>query len=125
MTVMLATLAMLVPAPVDHHDVCHSLACEERVARKQCWRGEVTRCIDRAAMRWRVSAAMLKRKAWCESRYNPFASNGTHFGLFQFLPSTYATTPYVRRGSVWSAKWNSLAAAWMHHVGRGGEWACR
>jgi hypothetical protein len=26
--------------------------------------------------------------------------------------------------SPYSAKWSSLAAAWMQRVGRGGEWAC-
>lgn len=128
MTVVLAALAVLAPAPAHHphhhRQVCHTLACTERVARKQCWRGEVPRCIDRAAIRWRVSAAMLRRKAWCESRFNPFAHNPSGAsGLFQFMFGTWLSTPYGRR-SIWSPKWNALGAAWMHHVGRGGEWAC-
>lgn len=84
-------------------------------------------CIRRAALHWDVSFPMLLRKARCESRLRPWASSGVHAGLFQFrvaAPSTWATTPYARR-SPWRAKWNALAAGWMHHVGRGGEWACR
>jgi hypothetical protein len=69
---------------------------------------------------------MLKRKAWCESRFDPNASNGAHVGIFQFrvvFPSTWATTPYAEH-SPWFAKWNALAAGYMHAVGRGGEWTC-
>ncbi len=92
-------------------------------------------------MRWRVSFATLLRKARCESgsgRYpngNPYAINGSPLnrapvrtsrstGLMQFMPSTWRTTPYRHR-SIWSAKWNALAAGWMHAVGRGDEWSCR
>ena len=72
---------------------------------------------------------MLLRKARCESGLRPGAVGfGIHKGLFQFRDtpgsSTWATTPYARRDP-FSAKWNSLAAAWMHKVGRGSEWACR
>lgn len=84
-------------------------------------------CVRRAALHWRVSFPMLLRKARCESHLRPWASNGPHAGIFQFrvaFPSTWATTPYAPR-SPYSAKWNSLAAAWMHHVGRGSEWACQ
>jgi hypothetical protein len=73
-----------------------------------------------------VPTTLLVRKARCESRLEWWASNGSHVGIFQFrvaFPSTWATTPYARE-SPWSPKWSSLAAAWMHHVGRGAEWAC-
>jgi hypothetical protein len=85
-------------------------------------------CIHRAALKYRVPEGLLRRKAWCESRLNPRAYNAGSgaAGLFQFLSSTWWTTPYGRR-SVWAAKWNALAAGWMHsaRVGRGGEWSCR
>jgi len=70
---------------------------------------------------------MLVRKASCESKLDPAAASGPHAGLFQFRVSgTWGTTPYSRR-SPWRAKWNALAAAWMHSAGvdRGNEWACR
>ena len=106
---------------------CQTRSCEERVARKQCSQARPVPCIRRAALRYRVDFRMLLRKARCESKLDPLAVNGVHAGLFQFRvapPSTWATTPYARR-SPWRAKWSALAAAWMHAVGRGGEWTCR
>ncbi len=124
----LATLAALaIPAPASAKNRCNTKSCIERVARKQCAQSRPVPCIRRAALHWRVDFHMLLRKARCESTLNPLAVNGVHAGLFQFrvaAPSTWATTPYARR-SPWRAKWSSLAAGWMHHVGRGGEWSCR
>ena len=55
----------------------------------------------------------------------PPRRSGPHAGLFQFrISGTWGTTPYARR-SPWRAKWNALAAAWMHQAGRGNEWTCR
>lgn len=73
----------------------------------------------------------LWRKAGCETRgtfdprsWNPTSVGGEHAsGLFQFLPSTFDSTPYARF-SIWSPYANALAAGWMHVHGRGGEWAC-
>lgn len=92
-------------------------------------------CIRRAALLHRVSFSTLLRKARCESGLNPYAYNGAPLnrapvrtskatGLMQFMPGTWRTTPYRARW-IWSAKWSALAAAWMHSVGRGGEWSCR
>ena len=106
---------------------CQSVRCDERVAAKKCSQKRVLPCIRRAAIRYRVSYAMLVRKARCESKLNPLAAGGPNAGLFQFrISGTWATTPYARR-SPWRAKWNALAAAWMHSAGvnRGGEWTCR
>jgi transglycosylase-like protein with SLT domain len=119
---MVATVAAIA-VPVKKHD-CQTRACVSRVAAKQCSQTRVTPCIRHAALRWRVSYPMLKRKAICESGLNPYAVGfGIHHGLFQFLRSTFATTPYRYRW-IYSARYNSLAAAWMHRVGRGSEWAC-
>ena len=122
-------------AGADARAGCHTRGCVERVAMHQCSNARPVPCIRRAAIHWRVSFPMLLRKARCESGLNPYAINGRPFnrapvatskstGLLQFLPSTWATTPYARRW-IWSAKWSALAAGWMHHVGRGGEWSCR
>jgi len=70
----------------------------------------------------------LWRKASCETggTFNPRALNSSSgaAGLFQFLASTWNTTPYrvFDRDSPYA---NALAAGWMHDHGRGGEWACR
>jgi len=67
----------------------------------------------------------LWRKAGCESHLSPAAHNASGAsGLFQFLPSTWASTPFARL-SIWSPYANALAAGWMHEHGRGGEWVCR
>jgi hypothetical protein len=85
-----------------------------------------------ASIAYGVSYSMLRRKAYCETggTFDPYARNTTAVGrehasgLFQFLPSTFASTPYARY-SIWDPYANALAAGWMHRVGRGGEWACR
>src|SRR4029077_9723820 len=68
----------------------------------------------------------LWRKAACESGLNPHAPNlsSAATGLFQFLSSTWASTPYGRFDPN-SPYANALAAGWMHANGRGGEWSCR
>lgn len=109
------------PEPV----ACQTVRCEERVARKQCSNAKPIPCIQRAALRYRVSYSMLKRKAYCESRFQAGAANPSGaIGLLQFMPSTWQTTPYAEH-SPWFAKWSALAGAWMHAVGRGSEWACQ
>jgi len=69
----------------------------------------------------------LWRKARCETggTFSPASRNPSWAsGLFQFLPSTWASTPYARL-SIWSPYANALAAGWMHQQGRGGEWVCQ
>jgi len=129
-----AASSVMLALPAAAPAACQTKACAERVhlrefeerdyeLRHRC-NHSVEACIDRAAHLHGVNRWLLRRRAWCESRLNPGASNGSHFGLFQFASSTWASTPYARRGSVWSPKWNALGAAWMQRVGRGGEWAC-
>jgi len=68
----------------------------------------------------------LWRKARCETggTFSPRAHNASGAsGLFQFLPGTFASTPYARE-SIWSPYANAMAAGWMHAHGRGGEWDC-
>lgn len=73
-----------------------------------------------------VQPSTLWRKARCESQLDPRAQNGGSgsAGLFQFLPSTWRTTPYAGF-SIWSPYANALAAGWMHAHGRGSEWVCQ
>jgi hypothetical protein len=67
----------------------------------------------------------LWSKARCESHLYPDAHNASGAsGLFQFLPSTWESTPYSQL-SIWSPYANAMAAGWMHAHGRGGEWVCQ
>jgi soluble lytic murein transglycosylase-like protein len=89
----------------------------------------VERALAHASHVHHVSRTLLRRLSWCESRFNPYARNpvsvgGEHAtGLFQFLPSTWRSTPYGRR-YIYSTHYQALAAAWMISHGRLSEWAC-
>jgi uncharacterized protein YraI len=79
-----------------------------------------------AADTYGQSRADMLRVATCESGLDP--SNYTPpygaAGLFQFLPGTWASTPYAGY-NVYDAWANANAAAWMWSVGRRGEWVCQ
>jgi len=83
----------------------------------------VKACIWQAAKKYRQPYGDAIRVANCESTFNPYAS-GKHLGLFQFLPSTWQTTPYRNKDAL-KAKWNARAAMWAWSVGRRGEWECQ
>jgi len=100
----MALLAVVSTLVVGGHTDCQTAACNERVAGRHCRTGAIVACIERGALHWDVSPAMLRRKARCESRMRPWARNPSGAsGLFQFLPSTWRSTPYRWR-SVWSAE---------------------
>ena len=73
-----------------------------------------------AAQQWAL------RVARCESNYNPYAVNrySGASGLFQFLPSTWATTPQ-RAQSVFDPVANAQAAAWLYQRSGPSQWSCQ
>lgn len=87
---------------------------------------EILRFIARAAKKYGQSKKAMERVARCESALDPCAVNrsGPYYGLFQFLKSTWKTTPYKNR-SIWDPEAQALAAAWMWKQGRKNEWACQ
>ena len=64
--------------------------------------------------------------AQCESLLDPYATNAWSgaAGLFQFLPGTWATTPWAG-DNIYDPVANANAAAWMWSVGRRNEWVCQ
>ena len=80
---------------------------------------------DAAAMYGQSGDDML-RVAQCESGLNPSAVNSSSnaSGLFQFLPSTWATTPYASQ-DIFDPVANAEAASWMWSEGRRNEWVCQ
>lgn len=79
-------------------------------------------CLLHAAVRWHVSYRLIVSIARCESGLNPHAYNPAGaMGVMQFMAGTWRTTPYARH-SVWSARWNTLAGAWLIHVAGTGPW---
>jgi hypothetical protein len=124
-----ATLIALFLCPAvasAHAPGCNTHRCDKREGvhyeLHHCSNANVQPCIVAAAMKYHQSIVAAKRVAYCESTDNPRAAGG-HEGLYQFLQSTYDTTPYRRR-SVWMAHWNALAAMWMWAHGQKGQWQC-
>ena len=74
------------------------------------------------------NCATLWRRAGCETggTYLASARNDSSgaTGLYQFLLSTWKSTPYAKfpRTNPYA---NALAAGWMIGAGRGNEWTCR
>ena len=86
----------------------------------------IIRIIEEAADRYGQSRKAMVRVARCESNLDPCAVNraGPYYGLFQFLRSTWKTTPY-RDEDIFDPRANARAAAWMWKEGRRDEWACQ
>lgn len=64
--------------------------------------------------------------AYCESRYHPTSVNSSSgaSGLFQFLPSTWAFTPWHAQ-SPFDPVANALAAAWLYKRDGPSQWVCQ
>lgn len=65
------------------------------------------------------------RVSSCESEYNPQAVNSSTgaAGLFQFLPSTWASSPYAA-SSPFDPTANAQAAAWLYQTSGPSQWQC-
>lgn len=89
-------------------------------------RDEIVAIIYAAAAYYGQDGNAMLRVATCESGLSPTAYNGIYgaSGLFQFLPGTFASTPYASE-SIWDPVANAFAAGWMWSVGRRGEWVCQ
>jgi len=73
-----------------------------------------------SAVQWAVNVA------YCESRYHPNSVNSSSgaSGLFQFLPSTWAFTPWHAQ-SPFDPVANAQAAAWLYHRSGPNQWECQ
>jgi hypothetical protein len=87
---------------------------------------EIVAIIREAARAFGQPEEDLLRVGRCESNLDPRAVNqtGPYFGLFQFLRSTWASTPFADR-DIFDPVANANAAAWMWQQGRRNEWACQ
>jgi hypothetical protein len=93
----------------------------------QSWsEAEIIEIIREAARAFGQPEEDLIRVGRCESSLDPRAQNpaGPYFGLFQFLRSTWASTPYADR-DIFDPVANANAAGWMWQQGRRNEWACQ
>ena len=86
---------------------------------------QVIKIIYDAADRYNQPRGDMLRVAQCESGLDPYAVNPSgSYGLFQFVPSTWETTPYADQ-NIFNPRANANAAAWMWSVGRRAEWVCQ
>jgi hypothetical protein len=95
----------------------------------RCWdnstRTQISRCfIRRAAGHFHQSLSRAYYIAHRESRYNYKATNSSSgaAGLYQFMPRTWASTPYHKQ-SPYNPRWAALAAMWMWKHGGYSHWS--
>ena len=102
------------------------LSCTPTQAQSQ----EVSEAISQAAERHGVSEGWLRRVAFCESRFTPWATNARSgaAGLFQFMPRTWASMSY-HAGWAGASPYDPWAAAdvaaYAFARGWSGHWSCR
>ena len=115
-SVLAALLGSAVPTAANARNRCRERASEK----------EVLRYIRRAARKYGQSRRAMIRVARCESNLDPCAYNrsGPYFGLYQYLKSTWKSTPYGDR-DIYDPRAQALATAWMWKKGRKNEWACK
>jgi uncharacterized protein YraI len=88
-------------------------------------RKQIVRIIYAAADRYGQSRSAMLRVAECESNLDPYAVNPSgSYGLFQFIRSTWKSTPYGNK-DIFDPEANANAAAWMWSEGRKSEWVCQ
>ncbi|MGI9253151.1 MAG: transglycosylase SLT domain-containing protein, partial [Thermomicrobiales bacterium] len=85
---------------------------------------EIIRIIEQAADKYGQSREDMLRVARCESLLDPYAVNPSgSYGLFQFVRSTWESTPYADK-DIFDPVANANAAGWMWQQGRRSEWVC-
>jgi soluble lytic murein transglycosylase-like protein len=93
---------------------------QENYSRKQ-----VVKYIYAAADHYGQSRDEMLRVATCESNLDPYAVNPSgSYGLFQFIRSTWKSTPYGNE-DIFDPEANAMAAGWMWKQGRKSEWVCQ
>jgi uncharacterized protein YraI len=86
---------------------------------------QIIAIIYAAADRYGQPRADMVRVARCESLLDPNAVNPAgSYGLFQFITSTWASTPYAAY-DIFDPWASANAAGWMWSVGRRNEWVCQ
>jgi hypothetical protein len=93
--------------------------------------GAVQRSIYDSSLIFGIPYTVLLNIARCESSLNPRARNGSHFGLFQFVPATFraaasrlqSTTGLAAR-SYWNPLDSAYVAGFMFVTGDAQRWSC-
>ena len=106
----------------------NKLCTKDKPHTASCWkqksRAKISRCfIRRAARHFHQPLSQAYYIAHRESRYNYKVTNSSSgaAGLYQFMPRTWASTPY-RSHSPYQPRWAALAAMWMWKHGGQYHW---
>lgn len=93
--------------------------------------GAVQRSIYDSSLVFGIPFNVLLNIAKCESSLNPRATNGSHFGLFQFAPATFRqaasrlqTTTGVTARNYWNPLDSAYVAGFMFATGDAQRWSC-
>ena len=129
LTVFPAAASAASSTPKARSACANKLCTKDRASAPSCWRhkqrARVARCfIRRAAEHYGQPAGYAMSVAYRESRYNWRVTNRSSgaAGLFQFMPRTWAYTPY-RNKSAYHPRWAALAAMWMWKKGYQSHWS--
>jgi membrane-bound lytic murein transglycosylase B len=130
LAVVLSTAAAPAAAASKPKNPCANRLCTKyKPHTPQCWdhssRTKISRCfIRRAARHYHQSLSQAYYIAHRESRYDYRATNSSSgaAGLYQFMPRTWASTPYHKH-SPYSPRWAALAAMWMWKHGGYSHWS--
>ncbi len=96
----------------------HQLQRARMLLRKR-WRPTVRYSLRLASAATGVSYRELATVAWCESRFDPFATNGRYQGLFQLGWDPFGLDPFDPIA-------NALSAAFTVRADRGWrQWECK
>jgi len=94
-------------------------------------RGAIRRAVYDGALTFGIPYGVLLKIAKCESSLNPRAAHARHFGLFQFLPQTFAQGARllahdtgITARSYWNARDFSYVAGYLFATGRSPAWSC-
>jgi hypothetical protein len=87
---------------------------------------QIVDIIYEAADNYGQSREDMLRVARCESGLDPGAvgGGGAYHGLYQFVPSTFAGTPYGQY-DIYDPWANANAAGWMWSEGKKSDWVCQ
>jgi hypothetical protein len=92
---------------------------------------DVQKAVYDGALTFGIPYSALLNVAKCESQLNPRADDGTHKGLFQFLPSTFSNGAAqlrhdtgIKASSVWNPLDASYVAGYLFVTGQSQAWGC-
>jgi hypothetical protein len=110
--------------PSAHEEPITVVPAGSRVVLTGVMEGGFQRVTYKEEIGW-IADEYLETPADRESNLDPYAVNPSgSYGLFQFIRSTWKSTPFGNK-DIFDPEANANAAAWMWSEGRKSEWVCQ